>query len=127
VAVLALAYGIALAGSGVHTLINADGERGQVFAGASDLFFAALALLIAVGAYRVSRWAWVLFMSWAVWGLTLNLLRVFFFDDPQYLPLALATLAVFLLTPLDIQVAFRVRHPPNVRLHTRSRNPIDSH
>jgi hypothetical protein len=121
VAIIALVYGIALTVSGVLALLDAEGETRDLFSGAVELFFAAVALLVAVGAFRVERWAWVLFMAWAVWGLTLNLLRVFFFDDPRYLPLGLATLAVFLLTPRDTQVAFGVRNPPN----TATRNPLE--
>ena len=64
-------------------------------------------------------------MSWAVFGLTLQLLRVFFYDDPHYAPLVLGTVAVFLLTPLDTQVAFGVRNPPHVRIDSPSRNSLD--
>jgi hypothetical protein len=61
-----------------------------------------------------------------VWGLTLNLLRYFFLGGARYVPFVAGTLAVFLLTPPDIQVAFRVRKPPNIRLDANTRNPIDS-
>lgn len=125
VAVLALAYGIVLMARGVPTLSGADGDRSELFSGIVEIALAVVAFFIAIGAFRVRRWGWVLFMSWAVWGLTINLLRVFFFDDPQYVPLALATVIVFLLTPLDVQVAFGVRNPPNVRLDTLGRNPLD--
>jgi hypothetical protein len=125
VAAISLAYGIVLAVSGVQTLLGADADRGELVAGSVDLFFGAVALLIAVGSFYGRRWAWVMFMTVAVWMLTINLLRHFFFDDPRYLPLAVGTLAVFLLTPLDIQVAFGVRPPPNIRLDARTRNPID--
>lgn len=125
VAVIALAYGIVLAVTGVLVLQDADGDHGELFSGAVSVGLAVVAFLVAFGAFRVRRWGWVLFMSWAVWGLTINLLRVFFFDAPQYVPLALATVVVFMLTPLDVQVAFGVRNPPNVRLDTTSRNPLD--
>lgn len=126
VALLALVYGIVLTVNGTLTLVGADGDNAEYFSGGSDLVLAAIAFVIAVGAFRVRRWGWVVFMTWAVWGLTLNLLRVFFIDDPRYVPLAVGTLAVFLLTPLDVQVAFGIRNPPNVRLDTTSRNPLDS-
>jgi hypothetical protein len=126
VAIMALVYGIVLTISGVLTLLDAHGDNRQLFGAANDLFFAAVALLVAVGAFLGKRWAWVLFMSWAVWGLTFNLLRYFFLGGPRYVPLVVGTLAVFLLTPPDIQVAFRVRKPPNIRLDAPTRNPIDS-
>jgi hypothetical protein len=125
VAMLALVYGIVLTVDGAIVLFGADGEDGEVFAGVYDVVLAVVAFLIAYGAFRIRRWAWALFMSWAVFGLTLNLLRQFAYDDPRYLPLVLGTLAVFLLTPLDIQVAFGVRSPPHVQLDSASRNPVE--
>lgn len=125
VAALALVYGSVLVASGVVTLLGADGDRGELFAGSVDLFFAAAALLIAAGAFFGQRWAWVLFMTVAVWVLTINLLRDFFFEDARYVPLAVGTLAVFLLTPRDVQVAFGVREPPTIRLDAPGRNPLD--
>jgi hypothetical protein len=126
VAIVALAYAILMTVSGVLTLLGADGDDGELFAGAWDLFFAAATLLAAAGAWRVATWAWVLFMVLAAWALTINLLRDFFYGDARYLPLALGTLVVFLLTPLDVQVAFGVRPPPNVQLDSPTRNPLDS-
>ena len=126
VAALAVLFGTFLTVRGVLTLLGADGERGELVDGAGDLGFAALAFVICVGGLRVERWAWVLFMSWAVFGLTLGLLRFFFFDDPVYWRLALGTVAVFLLTPLDVQIAFGVRAPPHVPTRNSTRNPVDS-
>ena len=50
----------------------------------------------------------------------------FFYDHPNYRSLALTALAVFALTPLDVQIAFGVRPPRNVLLEHNPRNPIDS-
>lgn len=112
---LTLAAGVFLAVRGVLTLVEADGTREDVVDGAVELGSAVLAFTVCLGALRVRRWAWVLFMSWAVVGLTLQLLRTFFFDDPVYWRLAVLTVAVFLLTPLEMQIAFGVRKPPHVR------------
>ena len=53
-------------------------------------------------------------MTWAVIGLTHQLLRHFFYGDASYPMLAVDTLVVLALTPLDIQVAFGVRHRPSL-------------
>jgi hypothetical protein len=34
--------------------------------------------------------------------------------------------AVFLLTPLDVQIAFGVRNPPHVRTGNSPGNPVES-
>ncbi len=86
---------------------------------------AAVVFVVAFGAFRLRRWAWILFMSWAVVALTLQLLRVLFYDDPHYTRLVLGTLAVFLLTPLDTQVAFGVRSPQRVRTDSPSTSSLD--
>ena len=114
-ALLTLVYAVFLTVLGVLTLVEAEGEREALIEGAVELASAVLAFAVCVGAMRVKRWAWVVFMSWAVFGLTLQLLRVFFFDDPVHWRLALITVAVFLLTPLDMQIAFGVRRPPHAR------------
>jgi hypothetical protein len=48
-------------------------------------------------------------MTWAVIGLTHQLLRHFFYGDESYPMLAVDTVVVLALTPLDVQVAFAVR------------------
>lgn len=126
VAALAVVWGAVLAVSGALELRDAHGTDASLWAAAFELSLACLALVIAYGAFRVRRWGWVLFMTWAVWVLTVNLLRVFFFDDPRYVPLVVGTLTVLLLTPLDVQVAFRVRKPPTVRLGDAPRDSLGS-
>ena len=79
-----------------------------------------LAIAIAVEALRMRRWAWVAFMAWALLGLVHQLLRHFFYDSADYLAMALDAVAVLVLTPLDVQIAFGVRPPRNVTPRTRN-------
>lgn len=110
--------------TGGIALSEAD-DREQITNGVLEVVFGIAALAVAFGAYRVKRWAWVAFMTWAVVGLTTQLLRHFFFDDANYVGMALDVVAVLALTPLDTQVAFGVRPPRNVQLDRASRNPLD--
>jgi hypothetical protein len=124
VAALALAVGVYELVGGILTLLDADGASPLARAIFSVVFGIAL-LVVAFGAWRVRPWAWTAFMAWAVVGLAHQLLRHFFFEDPNYIAMALNTIAVFLLTPLDTQVAFGVRPPRNVQLAAPTRNPLD--
>jgi hypothetical protein len=120
IALLACGSGVSVAVTGVKLVLDAGGDEEDIAAGSSMLVLASFYFVIAVGALRVKRWAWVLFMTWAALMLAVNLLRRYFFDaEPSYLVLALSTLTVFLLTPLDVQVAFGVRAAPSA--------PLDSH
>jgi hypothetical protein len=85
-----------------------------------------IALVIAFGALRMRAWAWKLFMTVAVVGLTIQILRHFAFGDPRYARMALNAFIVFALTPRDVQVAFGIRPPPNADLTQPTRNPLDS-
>jgi len=51
--------------------------------------------------------------------------RYFFFDDPDYAAMAINTFAVLAMSPLEVQVAFGLRHPRNVDLARPTRNPLD--
>jgi hypothetical protein len=110
---------------GVVVLVN-GGDNSSLAGGAVGIVFGLLAIGIGNGALRMQRWAWAAFMTLALVGLTHQLLRNFFYDHPNYLSLALTSLAVFALTPLDVQIAFGVRPPRNVILEHTARNPIDS-
>ena len=94
----------------------------RVAEGALDLALGVLAIAIALAALRMRRWAWVAFMTWALLGLVHQLLRHFFYDDPDYVAMALDVLVVLVLTPLDVQIAFGVRPPRNVALEPASRH-----
>ena len=124
VGVLALVVGLYHAGDGVDVLLS-GGDANELARGALDVALGVLAVAIAVGAWRMRRWAWVAFMTWAVVSLLHQLLRHFFYTDPGYVAMALDIVAVLVLTPLDVQIAFGVRPSRNVILDDTSRNPID--
>jgi hypothetical protein len=54
-------------------------------------------------------------------------MRYLSFGDPEYARMAIYAFVVFALTPRDVQVAFRIRPPPNVDLARTTRNPLDRH
>lgn len=83
------------------------------------------ALAAAVGSFRLAAWGWTALMTWAVVALTHQILRYLFFDDPNYADMAVSTFAVLALSPLDVQIAFGLRHTENVGLRRATRNPVD--
>ena len=105
----------------IAVLIDRE-SASRVAEGALDLALGVLAIAIALAALRMRRWAWVAFMTWALLGLVHQLLRHFFYEDPDYVAMALDALAVLVLTPLDVQIAFGVRPPRNVTLEPASRH-----
>jgi hypothetical protein len=125
VGVLALTVGSYHAADGLVVLVH-GGDANKLTEGALDVALGVLAVAIAIGALRMRQWAWAAFMTWAVVGLTHQLLRHFFYGDPNYLAMALDTFAVLALTPLDVQIAFGARPPRNVVLSNATRNPVDS-
>jgi hypothetical protein len=120
-AVLALAVGAYQLFHGVSAML--ENESSSRFAeGAVDAALGILALAIAVAIFRVRHWAWVAFMTWALVGLAHQLLRHFFYDDPDYFSMALDTVVVFALTPLDVQLAFGIRPQPLVLVEHEERD-----
>lgn len=115
VGLLALAAGAYHLVGGGLTVAHGHGAS-KLAEGAFDVVFGVIAVAIGRGALRTASWAWAGFMTWAVIGLTHQLLRHFFYDDESYPMLAVDTLVVLLLTPLDIQVAFGVRSRPALDL-----------
>ncbi len=113
VGVLAVASGLYLLAGGGMTVAD-GGSASRLAEGAFDLAFGVLALAIGRGALRMAPWAWTALMTWAVIGLTHQLLRHFFYSDESYGALAVDTVVVLALTPLDIQVAFGVRTRPTL-------------
>jgi hypothetical protein len=125
VAVLAIAFAVYSLVYGV--LAVQSGEEDRLADGIFHLVVALGALAAGVGAFWLRPWAWTLFMSWAVIGLTHQILRHLFFEDANYVDMAINTFAVLALSPLEVQVAFGVRHTENVQLSRPTRNPLDRH
>jgi hypothetical protein len=123
VGVLALAVGAYDAIDGVVVLVN-GGDGSKLSEGAFELALGLLAIAIARGVFRIRRWAWAALMTWAVIGLTHQLLRHFFYSDPNYAAMGLNTLVVLALTPLDVQIAFGVRPHRSVLLDRPAQNPV---
>ena len=121
-----LAAGVAVY-SGIYGVLAVRGDPGTARL-ADGVFHLALgvgALAAALGAFLMRPWGWAVFMTWAVIGLTHQILRYLFFEDPNYADMAINTFVVLALSPLDVQVAFGLRHTDNVQLARRSRNPVD--
>jgi hypothetical protein len=123
VAVLALAVAVYGVVYGVLALESGDEDR--LVDGIFHLALAVAAAVAAVGAFQLRPWAWALFMTWAVIGLTQQILRSLFLDDPSYVDMAVNAFIVLALSPLDVQIAFRLRHTENVQLARPTRNPVD--
>jgi len=124
VSVVALLVGGYHIAHGVHSLVR-GGSPSFVAEGVVDLALSGFAIAIGIAALRMRRWSWVALMSWALVGLVHQLLRRFFYDDPDYVTMALDTLVVLLLTPLDVQIAFGARPPRNVSLEARRPVELD--
>lgn len=102
-----------------------EGGDDRLADGIFHLAFGVGVLVAGVGAFRLRSWAWAAFMTWAVIGLTHQILRYLFFGDPSYADMAINTFAVLALSPLEVQVAFGLRHTRNVELTRQTRNPLD--
>ena len=124
VAVLALIVGGYHVAHGVYVLVD-GGSSSKLAEAAADLVVGALAIGIGVAALRMRKWSWVALMTVTLIGLVHQLLRRFFYDDPHYLAMALDTVVVLMLTPLDVQIAFGVRPPRNVSLEPASRHSFE--
>ena len=114
----------------VYSLVNAglaieSGEEDRLPEAAFNIARGLFLLAAAVGAIRLRPWGWAVFMSWAVIGLTTEILRYVFFDDPNFADMAINTFAVLALSPLEVQIAFGLRHTRNVELNRPTRNPVD--
>ena len=125
VAVLAVGFGVYSLVYGV--LAVQSGENDRLVDGIFHLALGVGALVAGGGAFWLQPWAWATFMSWAVIALTHQILRYLFFEDPNFVDMAIGTFAVLALSPLEVQVAFGVRHTENVQLSRPTRNPLDRH
>jgi hypothetical protein len=125
--VAVLAAGLAIYSLVYGVLAVQSGEDDRLADGIFHLAVAVGALTAGLGAFRLQAWAWTAFMTWAVIGLTHQILRYVFFDDPNYVDMAINTFAVLALSPLEVQLAFGLRYTENVELNRPTRNPVDSH
>ncbi len=123
VGLLALGVGVYHTVDGV-VILTRGGSVSKLSEAAVDLALGVLALAIGRGAFRMARWSWAAFMTWAVIGLTHQLLRHFFYTDPNYVVMAVDAVTVIALTPLDIQIAFGVRPPPKLVLDRGSQDLV---
>jgi hypothetical protein len=123
--VAVLAVGVAVYSVVFGILDLSSGEDDRLAYGIFHLVFAVGALAAGVGAFLLRPWAWAAFMSWAVIGLAHQVLRYLFFEDTNYVDMAINTFAVLALSPLEVQVAFGLRHTRNVQLARPTRNPLD--
>ena len=108
VGLLGIVAGLYHLAAGIQRVVE-RGDASRVTEGAVDITLGVFVLVVAWGALRTRTWAWAAFMTLAVIGLTHQLLRYFFYDNVNYLAMAIETIAVLALTPLDVQVAFGVR------------------
>jgi hypothetical protein len=123
VGLLAVGVGLYHAVDGI-IILTRGGSASKLSEGAVDLALGVLALAIGRGAFRMARWSWAAFMTWAVIGLTHQLLRHFFYTDANYVVMAVDAVTVIALTPLDIQIAFGVRSPPKLVLDRGSQDLV---
>ncbi len=123
--VAALALGVAVYSLTVGVLAVRSGQDDRLVDGIFHLAFGVGTLAAGLGAFRLHSWAWAAFMTWAVIGLTHQILRYLFLGDPNYVDMAINTFAVLALSPLEVQIAFGLRHTQNVQLARPTRNPLD--
>jgi hypothetical protein len=123
VALLALGVAVYSLTAGAFALEGGEADRRAD--GIFHLAFGLGVFVAGLGAFWLRSWAWTAFMTWAVIGLTHQIVRYFFFDGPNYADMAINTFAVLAMSPLEVQVAFGLRHPRNVDLARPTRNPLD--
>ena len=123
--VAALAVAVAVYSLTVGVLALQSGEEDQLVDGIFHAAFGVGTLAAGLGAFRLRSWAWAAFMTWAVIGLTHQILRYLFLGDPNYVDMAINTFAVLAMSPLEVQIAFGLRHTQNVQLARPTRNPLD--
>ena len=123
--VAALGLAVAVYSLTVGVLALRSGHDDRLVDGIFHLAFGVGVLAAGLGAFRLRSWAWAAFMTWAVIGLTHQVLRYLFLGDPNYVDMAINTFAVLALSPLEVQIAFGLRHTQNVQLARPTRNPLD--
>jgi uncharacterized membrane protein len=76
-----------------------------LFPGISSPIFGLIGLIIAVGLWRLRRWAWVATMVWTGINMAI-LLYGYSHGRPQYHSMLLSVITVFYLNSRDVQAAF---------------------
>ena len=122
-----LALGLAIYSVAYGVIAIESGESDRLPDAIFHLALGVAALTAAVGSFRLAPWGWTVLMTWAVVALTHQILRYLFFEDPNYVDMAVSAFAVLALSPLDVQIAFGLRHTENVQLGRPTRNPVDQH
>ena len=125
--VAVLALGLAIYSVAYGVIAIRDGTPDRIADGIFHVVLGVGALVAAVGSFRLAPWGWTWLMTWAVAALTHQILRYLFFDAPNYVDMAVSAFAVLALSPLDVQIAFGLRHTENVQLKRPTRNPVDHH
>jgi hypothetical protein len=120
-----VAVGVAAYSLTAGALAVEEGGEDRLADGIFHLAFGLGVFIAGIGAFRLRSWAWTAFMIWAVIGLTHQILRYLFFSDPSYADMAINTFAVLAMSPLEVQVAFGLRHTRNAELARPTRNPVD--
>jgi hypothetical protein len=124
VALLAMVVGAYHVVHGVAVLVE-GGSSSKHAEGIADLVQGGFAIAVGIAALRMRRWSWVAFMTLTLIGLVHQLLRHFFYDNPDYVAMALDAVVVLVLTPRDVQIAFGVRPPRNVVLEPPPRPSVE--
>ena len=115
VGVIALLQGIASPLSGISwVLAESPFGLSRAYEAVSGLFvyaFGLLGIAIAVGLWRLQRWAWTATMLW--FGCTMaGALLAYRRGEPPYPLMVISLLTVFYLNQRDVQHAFGMGTPP---------------
>ena len=102
---LAAVYGVAEArpGSGTAALLEALGDQEQLYAIASIV-----AIVIAIGLWRLDRWAWYLAMTWTGIGLVVQIL-LYLGHHQSYLHMAVYVVEAFYLNQREVKEVFKLQ------------------
>lgn len=114
VALIAAVQAITAIIAGVEMAIGDRGLPGEsviVFSVAGAVT-AASGLTVAIGLWRLQRWAWTATMLWVGAAMT-SALIAYFRGEPSYLLMAMTVVQVFYLNQSDVQQVFRRRKSRN--------------